>query len=325
MAKVLCIGDLHIKQDNYNNLNLFTKQILQVVDDENVDIICVMGDTLHSFEKIKLDSINLAFTFFSLLHEKNKKLFLLIGNHDYANNEEFLSSRHAFNSMKLWSNTYVIDTVTEFIFNDLKFVFLPYIKDGRVIEALNMNNLQAPYSNITAFFGHSDFFGSSIQKISKLKSDIWEKNWPLSVNGHLHKYEKCQDNLIFVGTPYQDSYGDTSMKSVSVFSFKKDCFVEKRIEILLPKKILLHMTCEEFLKFENNGSDEIKIKLHGEKKEIERVLELKKNMENVKIEKKYTDKKIFEYVEKRFSFKERVILEVKKNPKIEKIFNELFV
>lgn len=333
MAKILCIGDLHIKPENFNNILLLSTFIEDLVRKENVDAICVMGDILHTFEKIKLDSINLATTFFEKLYMLNVKLFIIIGNHDYANNEEFLSSRHAFNSLKIWKNTYVIDNVTEHKINGINFCFLPYVKDGRVCEALLTKNLCPPYLNIKAFFGHSDFLGTSINKISGTQADKWDESWPLSINGHLHNHEKIGENLIFVGTPMQHNFGDFSEKTISIFEFG-DKFVERRFSTNLPKKYIVNLSCGEFLEYKiPEKYESIKIKINGEKKEIDRVIQIKNIHEikdKLKIEKIYTDVFSNDFLtkdlKKRISFKERIHSELKNknNVRISKVFKSIF-
>ena len=71
---------------------------------------------------------------------KLKPLYILVGNHDYINNSQFLTDNHWLNCFKNKNNIHIIDNVLLCNHNNLNVIMCPYVPDGRFIEALNNLN-----------------------------------------------------------------------------------------------------------------------------------------------------------------------------------------
>src|SRR5208337_315819 len=73
---------------------------------------------------------------------KISEVYLIIGNHDMANPNEFLTKKHAFNSMKRWKEyldgkLHIVDEPVYKEIKDKTFVMCPYTPPGRFKEALD--------------------------------------------------------------------------------------------------------------------------------------------------------------------------------------------
>lgn len=338
-VRVLCIGDPHIKADNFNEISLMISSIREILLKEDIDFICVMGDTLHTFEIINANCLCLATEFFRMLKNHAKHLYIIVGNHEIKNNNEFLTKKHPYNSFKDWEKTTVVDDVIEDTYKGQKFIFSPFVPDGRFFEALGTKNIFPPFSSYTAVFGHSDFSGSSISKLSNAKLDTWPEDAPVAIMGHLHDYEEVGKNIIFVGTPIQHANHDKGEKTVSLFSFfSRDNFRQERIDLHIPKRLLVKLTVDELENFvipENCSF--ITIKVEGLSKDIINVMKLKKvkdlemMKDKVKIIKILTDSKIkvslkdMSFVKKRKPLKDRIHDAISlSTPETMKTFSSLF-
>ena len=112
-VRVLLIGDMHVKHDNKTETDIMHKKLIKIIkNDTNIDFVVVLGDTLHTNERIDSACLGRATKILSDLQKYSKLLIILIGNHDYKNNNEFLTDTHPFNMCKLWPKTIVVDDVT---------------------------------------------------------------------------------------------------------------------------------------------------------------------------------------------------------------------
>ena len=99
--KVLFVGDPHFKIKNVEYIPLFTSRIVQVVKSNKLDFVVVAGDLLDNHDRVDVEPLNLAITFIDSLR-KLIKTFVLVGNHDYKNNQQFLTDHHWMNALKCW-------------------------------------------------------------------------------------------------------------------------------------------------------------------------------------------------------------------------------
>ena len=129
MSKILCIGDPHFRVDNIDETRIFTTNLSKYLDENEIDIIIVMGDVLHTHEKIHTFALNAAFDFFKMLSSKNKPVYSLVGNHDATSNTIFLTNNHWMNVLKGWKNITVVDYPTKVETNESFIVLCPYVPD----------------------------------------------------------------------------------------------------------------------------------------------------------------------------------------------------
>ena len=193
MTTFLCIGDPHFKVENMVEVDEFILKLLPVIESIKPKYIVVLGDLLHTHERLHTIALNKAYDFIKSLQKLCKKVFVLVGNHDYIQNQQFLTQNHWMNGMKEWENVFIIDNV--FVFNaDLKenYIFCPYVPPGKFQEALETCGFD--YTKADAIFAHQEFFGCKMGAIVSVDGDKWNESYPLVISGHIHSKQKIQQN-----------------------------------------------------------------------------------------------------------------------------------
>lgn len=226
---ILVIGDCHFKSRyiHVRRSEIMVNQILEKVEKlkDELDFIVVLGDTLHTHETVNIEAYTRAVNFLMRLSEL-VKVYLLIGNHDLKNNKEFCSKIHAFNSVKPWKNVTVVDEPLK----DEFFTFCPYVATGRFKEALE----KVDYLNSKIVFGHQEIRGVKMGNVRSIKGDVWPQDNPLLVTGHIHDFSTF-DNVINVGTPMQQNFGETKDKAIMLIKIEDDDIKTERIYLDIPK------------------------------------------------------------------------------------------
>jgi hypothetical protein len=150
--RVLTIGDVHYKVSNSFETDLMVKAIQSELRANRYDFTVILGDILDKFGVIYINPLNRAMAFLDAVRRLSKHTYILIGNHDRANNNVFLTEEHPFTALKYWSDFTVVDTVLikDIVSEDgdkAQFVFVPYVSPGRLREALKTAGLDLPSSN----------------------------------------------------------------------------------------------------------------------------------------------------------------------------------
>lgn len=234
---ILIIGDIHIKTNNERQTNILMLDIIEIIHNNNIAFVVILGDTLDNHGKIDMECLCRAGDLFEMIISTGKHLFVLIGNHDRKNNKDFMTNRHPFRGwskhpgITIIERTHVFDFPVENLFKDendisssninagnMKFCFVPYVPNDMYMDALK--NANVTIEEITMFFSHQEFDGCKINKLSNAKCDVWNPEWPLNISGHIHDYEIVQGNLIYLGTPYQQTYADSPDKGVWLLDLK---------------------------------------------------------------------------------------------------------
>lgn len=266
---ILVIGDIHIKTINISDIDIFIKNIYDIAIDKNPDYIVLLGDILDTFEKINTFELNKAYELINILRSISK-LYIIIGNHDMVNCIQFLTENHWANALKSWDNVIIVDKpIYE---ND--FVFVPYVPNGRFIEALD-TLLHHDWKKAKCIFAHQEFYGSKMGAIISETGDKWDIEYPYVVSGHLHLNQTPQDNIYYPGSSMQVAYGESQDNIVAFLLFKEDDdgYDLEEIELGLPKKKIIYTSLED-IKNNNikldffNDNDKIKISISGNYEEF---------------------------------------------------------
>jgi DNA repair exonuclease SbcCD nuclease subunit len=265
--KILCIGDPHFKADNQLETDQMERMVRDLIMEQKPMITVVLGDILHSNEKINLHVQKRAISFFRTLKEVSPYLYVIIGNHDRPNNGVFMTDEHPFTSLSEWGSTVkVVDTTHVANHFGYNLVFVPYVPVGRFEEAMKVGEMEPPYSHISMVFAHQEFRGCKMSAITSADGDEYKPCYPMCVSGHIHDYDELQPNLIYTGTPIQHTCSDRGNKSVSLFTlFSKDSLpTHERIFLRIGKRLNLKLTPEELLQFVYPDDSKVKIKVLGE-------------------------------------------------------------
>ena len=347
ILKILTIGDLHVNPKNINEVKIFTLELKKILLIENPDVLVFLGDQLDTMSKIDMDSL---YTLTKCLEEcisVSKNMVILVGNHCRHDNNDFLSDRHGYSAFKFWKNTTIVDNVItkEFQGNDgnyYKFLFVCYVPNNRFMEALSVNNLIFPLKGYTAGFCHHEFTGTDINNLTKSKTDTWPEDAFLMISGHLHTSQIVKKNLIYPGVPFQHSFNDSLLRTISIFEFSEPIngiltqFIERKIELDIPKKFTLKITPEELSIFELPKNSYFKLKVKGDLNIIKQVRKLNhvielENSGRVKIievpDQKLEKNKIcnFNKLKLKISFPARVVDKIKNSEdSLVDTYNKLF-
>ena len=110
MVCIVAIGDQHFTTKNIPEIDIFIDVVTEMVSEKKPDFIVLMGDLLHTHEKIHTVPLNKAYEFINKMR-KIAKTFILVGNHDYINASQFLTTNHWLNGVKEWEVRAIFLTV----------------------------------------------------------------------------------------------------------------------------------------------------------------------------------------------------------------------
>ena len=282
-VNILVIGDPHFKVSAVPEHDKMCRSIIENAKNRKIDFIVILGDILDRFETIHVSPLTRSIKFIGELI-KIAPIYILIGNHDLKNNKQFLSEEHAFSSFKLLDELHIqntnniikaisdidginldimnkiaeninksnkitfVDKVITTTINNQNFVFVPYVPPGRFQEALN--TLNQSINEISCIFAHQEFKGAQMGAVISTDGDTWSVNDPYIVSGHIHDHQNLQENVLYIGTPIQHSFGDNPNKTISYFNFKSPLSrTEERINLGLIRKSIVKISYEEVDKY----------------------------------------------------------------------------
>lgn len=265
MLKVIAIGDQHFKVDNIQQVELFIEKIEELAIERKPDIIVCLGDLLHEHERLHTIPLNKAHEFIDRLR-KITLTFVLVGNHDYIGNMQFLSENHWLNSMKEWDDVVVVDKVVSHIQNGVKLVFTPYVPPGRFEEALE--TLPSGFKDANCIFAHQEFFGCQMGAMVSVDGDKWPEDYPFVISGHIHSRQKIQSNVYYSGAAFQHAFGESEVNTIPIITFDDENKNNiEEVDLNLPRKKIIRVDIDkidDFVLKEKESKDQIKLTLVGE-------------------------------------------------------------
>jgi len=212
--RIFVLGDPHFKKNNIHVFGEICDEIITILDERKPDLCVCLGDTLDTHDRIYLRAQCMAIRFFKKIAQKCP-LIILIGNHDRENNSDFMSDIHPFVGLEDYPNiTVVYETVRETRQNH-EFIYVPYVPPGRFLEALqHVNYTPTEAKNqLRLIFCHQEFVGCDMGNVVSTKGDRISPNFPLTIAGHIHKYQTLPQ-IVYVGTFLQQNYGEDEDKAL---------------------------------------------------------------------------------------------------------------
>ena len=257
---VLAIGDPHFKDNNALETGPMTEAVVAQAAACKPKFIVNLGDTLHDHNSLEQTVLNRAADFIKGLSQV-APTYVLIGNHDRINNQDFLSPVNPFPLCESPAIKIIWTTLVEKI-GDYWFIFVPYVPKGRFIEALMYGNYSAmkldiegidmerPWMSAKAIFCHQEFRGVKRGKSISIKGDIWPENAPVIIAGHYHDYQMPQLNIIYTGTPIQHDFDESEDKSISLFFIQPKSVNEQRLRLGLRLKKRVWITLDDVMTYQ---------------------------------------------------------------------------
>lgn len=211
--KTLIIGDPHFKYKNIIDCEIYSKNVIEIAKKHQPDFIVILGDILDSHEIVRTQPHKLVESFFEGLSGV-APTYVLIGNHDYINNSQFLTDNHIFGPFKKWPNIFIIDAPHYVEMGNKSFVFMPYVPPGRFMDALDVltTKYDEPWEFVDCIFAHQEFKGCKIRSDTGFKSavgDVWDENNPFVISGHMHNSQRVGANIFYTGSSIQHSHKES--------------------------------------------------------------------------------------------------------------------
>lgn len=323
--KVLTIGDPHFKVNNVQECEEMTQKLVELAQRIQPTFIVCLGDILHKHESIHVVPLMRAENLIKRLSEI-ALTFLIVGNHDRPNNSNYLTDEHPFNAMKEWKNVYIADKVLDVTIQEKRFLLVPYVPPGRFMDALQTK--ENPLIGTTAIFAHQEFHGAKMGAIKSQAGDKWPLNNPHVISGHIHDYDKLQSNITYVGTPMQHAFGDSTNKTVSIFTFD-ETISDERIDLGLTKRVIIYLSPDQIHTYEPPTDKLVKIVIRGEDAEIKAIGSLDKIKElrrqGVKVVfKANISEESTQKIRIRLPYRDRLLHEISSDPDQVKWYKQLF-
>ncbi|HSW76692.1 MAG TPA: metallophosphoesterase [Candidatus Saccharimonadales bacterium] len=279
MINILVIGDPHFKNDNANDMTEMSHQTITIASSLKPDFIVVLGDVLDTKDRIHLTPLLLATKWLKEL-ENICPLYVIVGNHDRRHDKIFLTDEHPFTAFKYWTNTTIVDHPMIIKMYNYTFLMVPYVEPGRFKEALDLLH-DIDYQHVTCVFCHQEFKGVQMGPVQSIHGDEWSSNMPYVISGHIHEYQKLQNNILYMGTPIQHRHSDTVDKYIGFFTFTKspahhDDYQCQLISLNFPKKIKFYLNYDEFIHFKLPKDCHPQLIITGNESEIKSLLKLPK-------------------------------------------------
>jgi DNA repair exonuclease SbcCD nuclease subunit len=267
-TKLLVIGDVHVKLDNLLEIKTLLEKISITVEQQQPDIIVLLGDILHTHERVHTNCLNAAMDLFRICSSL-RPTYVLVGNHDFISNSQFLTTHHWMNSFKNWDHLTIVDTIHSLTHNGNRFVFSPYVPDGRLVEALG--TLDFPFTEAHMIFVHQTLDGVKMGMNIANGVEEWKPEYPFCCSGHIHDKQRVQPNLYYNGTPMPHAFGERNDKTVSLFTVT-DGLIELHQELKLDvcSKRLEYVTIQEAYTFiiEPKPHQVVRLTIKGSPEEI---------------------------------------------------------
>lgn len=259
----LAIGDPHFQINNVIETEELIAKVVAVTEQLQPTFVVILGDLLHTHEKIHTTPFNLATKFINAI-AKLVPVYLIIGNHDYISNQQFLTTNHPFNSFKRVKNVTVCDRVIIREIKGYKFVFCPYVPPERFEEALD--TAKETWDDATCIFAHQEFYGCRFNPVmTSSEGDIWPDDYPMVVSGHIHNEQWLQDNIYYTGSSMQHAFGETANKTIAFISFP---FKLQKIDLEMRKKKIIYSAIDNIDKFNLEKDVSTKLVIKGNPEEF---------------------------------------------------------
>lgn len=261
----IAVGDPHFTTSNIVDAQALISKVNLLVDQLKPTFVVLLGDILHTHEKIHVTPLKLATEFITSLAKK-VPVFVIIGNHDYCNNQQFLTDSHAFNAFKNIANVTVCDRPIVYEHAGNKFVYCPYTPPERFQEALcTLETEDKSWRDATCIFAHQEFYGCRFNPVAtSTEGDIWPDDFPLVVSGHIHNEQRLQSNIYYTGSSMQHAFGENPNKTIALLTFKSGSkFKLQRIDLEMRKKKIVYINVETAETFKPDPNVYTKLVIKG--------------------------------------------------------------
>lgn len=265
------IGDPHFRENVLQELDLYSDNLISLIQEKRPDIIIFLGDILHDHGIIKhVGSLN---KFYRLLVQliQLAPVYILVGNHDMVNEKAFLSTDHWMNVLKKWTNVSIVDEGMILNTPQGEFTLTPYVEKNRLKEALNIINPNWKESRIV--FAHQEMRGCLFGNTTSEHGDLWEDTDPLLISGHIHEKQRLKYNIYYPGSSRYTDFGEKKSKTILFCTATKEQieFEECSLHLPINETITINATDFDTFKYEQDEMVKQRIFVSGTQAEIEKI------------------------------------------------------
>lgn len=239
--KYLVVGDVHIKLDNLPDIQLLIQKLNHEIIQRQPSFIVLLGDILHTHERIHTSCLQYAEELFSMC-SGHCTTYVLVGNHDYISNSQFLTSHHWMTPFAKWNNIHIVDRVISFTVDQYNFIACPYVPDGRMVEALQT---VPDWEKAHMIFGHQTLNGVKMGAVLAEQVEDWLPHYPFLCSGHIHDKQRVQPNLYYTGTPMQQAFGESHHKTIVQFTWSDGVVIQEEIALKVAVKRIEYITVQQ--------------------------------------------------------------------------------
>lgn len=267
---LMFIGDPHFQVSNITEVERFLISITNLAKKTQPTLIIIAGDLLHNHERLHTLALNKAYEFVATMRTI-ATTYVLVGNHDYIQNQQFLTENHWMNALKEWEDVVIVDKV---IVDDTsvrgqQLVFVPYVPPGRFIEALETypNTYSEWWKTASCIFAHQEFKGCKMGAIVSEDGDPWDEDAPPVVSGHIHSRQFVQKNVYYSGSAMQHAFGESEQNVIALLHFREGerSYELEEVDLKLPRKRIVYMDISDVDEYKiPNTDDKIKLTISGD-------------------------------------------------------------
>lgn len=245
MTRCLVIGDLHF-QDNgeVDFFNLFISKIDDLLATGKYDHVVLLGDVCHKFKHTDRATQTLVCSLFSTI-TKTAQLYVLVGNHDMDDSQQFLTENHILGPYKKWPKVTIVDRPIRKKIGRIVAVLCPYVPKGRLVEALDT----VEWKDANVILCHQEMLGCKMGATESIDGDHWNKKWPALISGHIHDRQQI-GNVYYTGTPYDLGWQENEKRYVLSLGLKEEALSLKYMTLDMPKKIIVKLDFDASLKWQ---------------------------------------------------------------------------
>lgn len=267
MARVLALGDLHIQPDNLADINVYLSQLRKYLASTRVDMIVILGDTLHTHEIVYSQCMNKMLDYIHLCQEF-APTYILVGNHEYISNQMYLNDNHPFVG---WKGKYnIVDRVKHVEVKGKNLVLCPYVPDGRFVEALNTGTFD--WTIADCIFGHQLLNKAKMGAITAKDVEDWKPEYPMLISGHIHDKQNIGENLHYTGSSIQVAFGEREDHTISMVTVDGKVTIAniEEVNIYPPTKKTVYTDISRLkeLKLPQEENTKIKLSISGDAEEF---------------------------------------------------------
>lgn len=272
IVSILVFGDTHFKPKDCEAGEELISKAHDVARQIAPSAIILLGDTMDTHETAKNAPWKQACRFIEGFSEI-APTYVLIGNHDLINQNQFLTDNHFFNPLKKWENVTIVDSPLHVEIGGYNIVLCPYVPPGRFEEALDSmaerGGCQEDFSwreEASCIFGHQEIEGVEYNGIVSTKGDLWSDEYPPLICGHIHTPFQIGENVFYPGSSRQVDSNENPDKRIWNVSFGDEGELEfDKIDLGLKGRKEVEMACENIAEFDFDLAKKyyVKVKLHG--------------------------------------------------------------